>query len=410
MSSEQETKTTEESSVGGNLDAAGSAAGSGSVGVDASSKKSEEKRKPKKLGQKSAESTPAKGDNQEKIEANGEVNGDAPAPETPKKMDNQSRSKSRQGSRTRGRGSSQPPSDTDSAYRSDVSQKGKRNRNRNRGKAQAQSQAESGGGGGGGPLGAVDEVGETLDGVTDGVGGLVDDTAGKALSKPTEALGGLLGNKKKGGQKGGQKGEEGEDEEEDAGTNEQLRLRLDLNLDIEVQLKAKIHGDLTLGLLYVVQQSTCSKANVSQELVHDPMLLLFFLCATYTPARTQPALQRKNVWRSSMHLCSGSLLSPGDELFRDCFMELILICNGLHLEMASLLCNKMTISQIIIRFEEKIQGMVPLDCPPSRIWSRPSRDHRKSLAGENNLLESPVTFRTMTDDPSGQATSVNAMP
>jgi hypothetical protein len=30
-----------------------------------------------------------------------------------------------------------------------------------------------------------------------------------------------------------------------------LRLRLDLNLDIEVQLKAKIHGDLTLGLLYV---------------------------------------------------------------------------------------------------------------------------------------------------------------
>jgi hypothetical protein len=30
-----------------------------------------------------------------------------------------------------------------------------------------------------------------------------------------------------------------------------LRLRLDLNLDIEIQLKAKIHGDLTLGLLYV---------------------------------------------------------------------------------------------------------------------------------------------------------------
>lgn len=356
MSSEQETKTTEESNIGGNLDAAGSAAGSGSVGVDASSKKSEEKRKPKKLGQKSAESTPAKGDNQEKIEANGEVNGDAPAPETPKKMDNQSRSKSRQGSRTRGRGSSQPPSDTDSAYRSDVSQKGKRNRNRNRGKAQAQSQAESGGGGGGGPLGAVDEVGETLDGVTDGVGGLVNDTAGKALSKPTEALGGLLSNKKK----GGQKGEEGEGEEEDAGTNEQLRLRLDLNLDIEVQLKAKIHGDLTLGLLYVVQQSTCSKANVSQELVLDPVLLLFF-CATHTSARTQPALQRKNVWRSSMHLCSGSLLSLVDEWFRDCFMELILICNGLHLEMASLLCNKMTISQIIIRSQEKIQRMVPLD-------------------------------------------------
>jgi hypothetical protein len=26
-------------------------------------------------------------------------------------------------------------------------------------------------------------------------------------------------------------------------------LRLELNLDIEIQLKAKIHGDLTLGLL-----------------------------------------------------------------------------------------------------------------------------------------------------------------
>lgn len=337
MSSEQETKTTEESSIGGNLDAAGSAAGSGSVGLDASSKKSEEKRKPKKLGQKSAESTPAKGDNQEKVEANGEVNGEAAAPETPKKMDNQSRSKSRQGSRTRGRGSSQPPSDTDSAYRSDVSQKGKRNRNRNRGKAQAQSQAQSGGGGGG-PLGAVDEVGETLDGVTDGVGGLVNDTAGKALSKPTEALGGLLSNKKKGGQ------EEGE--EDDAGTNEQLRLRLDLNLDIEVQLKAKIHGDLTLGLLYVVLQSTCSKANVSQELVLD-LVLLFSPCAAYTLVKIQPALQKEDILRSGMHMCSGSLLSVAVDLFRDCFTALILFCIGLDLEMANPICNKMTTFQLI---------------------------------------------------------------
>jgi hypothetical protein len=32
--------------------------------------------------------------------------------------------------------------------------------------------------------------------------------------------------------------------------DEQLRLRLDLNLDLEIQLKAKIHGDLTLQLLY----------------------------------------------------------------------------------------------------------------------------------------------------------------
>jgi hypothetical protein len=32
--------------------------------------------------------------------------------------------------------------------------------------------------------------------------------------------------------------------------DEQLRLRLDYNLDLEIQLKAKIHGDLTLQLLY----------------------------------------------------------------------------------------------------------------------------------------------------------------
>ncbi|KAK7892272.1 mitochondrial splicing system protein [Exophiala xenobiotica] len=246
MSAEQETKQTEETNVGGNLDAAGSASGAGSIGASANSKKTEEKRKPKKLGQKSANGTP------QKDEADTETNagGDDEPPSTPapqSKMEQQSRSKSRQASRGRGRGSSQPPSDTDSAYRSDVSQKGKRNRNRNRGKAQAQSQAQSEGkdggllGGGGGPLDSVDEVGETVNGVADGAGDLVNDTAGKALGKPQEALGGLLGNKK-----GGKEGEEGG---EDPGENEQLRLRLDINLDIEVQLKAKIHGDLTLGLL-----------------------------------------------------------------------------------------------------------------------------------------------------------------
>jgi hypothetical protein len=34
--------------------------------------------------------------------------------------------------------------------------------------------------------------------------------------------------------------------------NDQLKLRLDLNLDVEVELKAKIRGDLTLQLLYVL--------------------------------------------------------------------------------------------------------------------------------------------------------------
>ncbi|KAL6411537.1 hypothetical protein AUP68_05253 [Ilyonectria robusta] len=37
----------------------------------------------------------------------------------------------------------------------------------------------------------------------------------------------------------------------DGGKSDTLRLRLDLNLDIEIQLKARIHGDLELALLYV---------------------------------------------------------------------------------------------------------------------------------------------------------------
>jgi hypothetical protein len=98
-------------------------------------------------------------------------------------------------------------------------------------------QPKQGGGSGGVTLDAVDEVGDTMNGVADGAG---NDTVGRTASKPHEALGGLLKTKK--GEKEG-----GDDKDE----NEQLRLRLDLDLDIEVQLKAKIHGDLTLGLLYV---------------------------------------------------------------------------------------------------------------------------------------------------------------
>ena len=47
-------------------------------------------------------------------------------------------------------------------------------------------------------------------------------------------------------------------EEEDGGKGEQLRLRLEINLDVEIQLKAKIHGDLTIGLLYVSPSSFLS--------------------------------------------------------------------------------------------------------------------------------------------------------
>ena len=102
-------------------------------------------------------------------------------------------------------------------------------------------QPKQGGGGGSVTLNAVDEGGDTVNGVVDGAG---NDTVGRTASKPHEALGGLLKTKK--GEKEG-----GDDEDE----NEQLRLRLDLDLDIEVQLKAKIHGDLTLGLLCVYPRS-----------------------------------------------------------------------------------------------------------------------------------------------------------
>jgi len=44
-------------------------------------------------------------------------------------------------------------------------------------------------------------------------------------------------------------GSSGGGDDKDNETEEQLRLRLELNLDVEVQLKAKIYGDLTLGLL-----------------------------------------------------------------------------------------------------------------------------------------------------------------
>jgi hypothetical protein len=103
-------------------------------------------------------------------------------------------------------------------------------RRRQRPQMQQQQQQDGGPLGGLGGLGGVNQVGD-----------LVQNTAGNAVNGVTgsagKAVGGLLGGNK---------------EEKDDGRDEQLRLRLDLNLDIEVQLKAKIHGDLTLGLLYVL--------------------------------------------------------------------------------------------------------------------------------------------------------------
>ena len=67
--------------------------------------------------------------------------------------------------------------------------------------------------------------------------GNVGQTAGGLVGGVTNTLGGVAGNAVD--QKGG------------GGKSDTLRLRLDLNLDIEITLKAKIHGDLELALLYV---------------------------------------------------------------------------------------------------------------------------------------------------------------
>lgn len=95
-------------------------------------------------------------------------------------------------------------------------------------------------GGGSGPLDQLPlagDLGNTVGGVTDGVT--------NTLGGVTGGLGGLTGGQQQGG--GG-----------DAG-KDTLRLRLDLNLDIEIQLKARIHGDLELSLLYVINPQSFLK-------------------------------------------------------------------------------------------------------------------------------------------------------
>ncbi|KAK3488141.1 uncharacterized protein B0T23DRAFT_398786 [Neurospora hispaniola] len=74
---------------------------------------------------------------------------------------------------------------------------------------------------------ALDNVNNTVGGLTQGV---------------TGALGGVAGGAVQNHQQGGGGGGGG-------GKSDTLRLRLDLNLDVEITLKAKIHGDLELALL-----------------------------------------------------------------------------------------------------------------------------------------------------------------
>lgn len=228
--------------------ASSKAAASGGMNAQGSQKKGQEtKRTPPKLSKKGSQQiTPKKethkiGESEQEPSQAPETNGNAPSSQP------QSRAQSKR-RQSRGRGRSQVPgSDTESIPRSDLSdaQGGRRNRNRNK-KPTKEAAPPQTNKSGGGPLDSLDEVGETTSGAVD----KVQDTAGGATDKAGQAVGGAkdqvgktVGGLTGGGKKGG--GKEGDGK----GKGEQLRLRIELNLDLEIQLKAKIRGDITIGLL-----------------------------------------------------------------------------------------------------------------------------------------------------------------
>lgn len=238
---------TDETQQSAGANVPGSGAASGGVSVQGSQKKiPETKRTPPKLQKKgSQQNTPKKetqkaGDSEQEPSQAPETNSTAPSQP-------QSRAQSkRRGSRGRGR-SQAPESDTDSIVRSDVSdaQGGRRNRNRKK-KPTKEAAPPQTNQSNGGPLDSLDEVGETtsgaLDKVQDTAGGATD-TAGQAVGGAKDQVGKTVGGLTGGGKK--DEGKEGKGE----GKGEQLRLRIELNLDLEIQLKAKINGDITIGLL-----------------------------------------------------------------------------------------------------------------------------------------------------------------
>lgn len=229
MSSESVDETKGSASAAG--DANVGASGSGAVSGAASQKKVE-RCTPQKLGQKKdpqqKPTSEATHDPEgEEKEADGDAGAGADAEPKPKQQRAPSR---RRQSRGRGR-KGQLGSDTESVTRSDVSAGGGGRRNRQR--KQKTPQKEGGG--------ALDGIAEGLPGgeLVNGAAVTVQDTDGDAAGQAGNTVGGLtkgLGGSNKGG-------------EEEESKGEQLRLRLEFNLDIEIQLKAKIHGDLTLGLL-----------------------------------------------------------------------------------------------------------------------------------------------------------------
>ncbi|RAK84444.1 hypothetical protein BO79DRAFT_158332 [Aspergillus costaricaensis CBS 115574] len=142
--------------------------------------------------------------------------------------------------------SSSSPASADAYYRQ-ARRRGQRGDMRRQQREQQQALA----------LPALGNVGDVPGNLTQGVGDLAQNTAGRAVGTLGNTAGKALGRSIMGGRNDTQLQQQGQQQTEKK-KDEQLRLRLDLNLDVEVQLKAKIHGDLTLQLLYVTLQSLCS--------------------------------------------------------------------------------------------------------------------------------------------------------
>lgn len=142
--------------------------------------------------------------------------------------------------------SSSSPASADAYYRQ-ARRRGQRGDMRRQQREQQQALA----------LPALGNVGDVPGNLTQGVGDLAQNTAGRAVGTLGNTAGKALGRSIMGGRNDTQLQQQGQQQTEKK-KDEQLRLRLDLNLDVEVQLKAKIHGDLTLQLLYVTLQSSGS--------------------------------------------------------------------------------------------------------------------------------------------------------
>ncbi|KAI1092044.1 hypothetical protein F5B19DRAFT_238247 [Rostrohypoxylon terebratum] len=148
----------------------------------------------------------------------------------------QGRRRSRNQSRRQQTTASQPEpqnqqySDEDSAEDVEAAPQPQPQRRRRQRTQTQQQQQQSGGPLGGVGIGGVDQllpvnnVGETANNLTNSATSTLGNVAGGALNQ--------------GGGGGGK--------------SDTLRLRLDLNLEVEVTLKARIHGDLELALLYVI--------------------------------------------------------------------------------------------------------------------------------------------------------------